>query len=26
VQLMAPASHHTPAGLMATRIYSRMLA
>nr|WP_314629777.1 iron-containing redox enzyme family protein [uncultured Noviherbaspirillum sp.] len=24
-QLMSPASHHSPAGLMATRIYSRML-
>ena len=24
-QLMSPASHHRPAGLMATRIYSRML-
>jgi hypothetical protein len=23
--LMSPASHHSPAGLMATRIYSRML-
>ena len=24
-QLMSPAGHHSPAGLMATRIYSRML-
>jgi hypothetical protein len=24
-RLMSPASHHSPAGLMATRIYSRML-
>lgn len=24
-ELMSPASHHSPAGLMATRIYSRML-
>jgi hypothetical protein len=24
-QLMSPASHHSPAGLMATRIYSRVL-